>query len=44
MTAVAEGKYALAATEALDSKWANQVGQRSKDIAYMLEFGEYPPK
>ena len=41
---VAEGNYPMAAAEALDSIWAVQVGQRSKDIAYMLEFGEYPPK
>ena len=42
LAAVAEGKYKLAAAEALNSKWAKQVGQRSKDIAHMLEFGEYP--
>lgn len=42
MGAMAEGKYALAAAEALDSKWARQVGKRAKDIAHMLEFGEYP--
>lgn len=42
MGAMAEGKFSLAAAEALDSKWARQVGQRAKDIANMLEFGEYP--
>jgi len=42
MAAMAEGRYSLAASEALDSRWANQVGNRSKDIAHMLEFGEYP--
>lgn len=42
MAAMAEGKYQLASIEALDSKWAKQVGNRAKDIAYMLEFGEYP--
>ena len=42
MCAMAEGKFSLAAAEALDSKWARQVGQRAKDIAHMLEFGEYP--
>lgn len=42
MGAMAEGKYALAAAEALDSKWARQVGKRAQDIAHMLEFGEYP--
>lgn len=42
LAALAEGKYALAAAEALDSKWAKQVGKRSQDIAYMFEVGEYP--
>jgi lysozyme len=42
MGAMAEGKYNLAASEALNSKWARQVGKRSKDIAHMLEFGTYP--
>lgn len=42
MAAVAYGNYFVAASEALDSKWAKQVGQRSRDIAYMLKFGEYP--
>ena len=42
MRAMAEGKYSLAASEALDSIWAVQVGQRSRDIAYMLELGKYP--
>jgi lysozyme len=42
MAAVAVGNYPMAATEALDSIWAMQVGKRSKDIAHMLEFGEYP--
>lgn len=42
MGAMAEGKYKLAAVEALDSKWAKQVGQRAKDIAHMFSTGEYP--
>ena len=42
MAAVAVGNYPMAAEEALDSIWAVQVGQRSRDIAYMLEFGKYP--
>lgn len=41
LAALNEGKYKLAAVEALDSRWAKQVGQRAKDIAHMLEFGEY---
>ena len=35
-------RYSVAAKEALDSKWATQVGPRSKDIAIMLEKGIYP--
>jgi len=31
-----------AAKEALDSKWAKQVGSRANDIAYMLRTGKYP--
>lgn len=42
LAALAEGKYKLAAVEALDSKWAKQVGQRAKDIAHMFEHGTYP--
>lgn len=42
LAAIAEGEYKTAAKEALDSKWAKQVGKRSEDIAYMLEVGEYP--
>lgn len=41
LAALAEGKYKLAAVEALDSRWAKQVGQRAKDVAHMLEFGQY---
>jgi len=42
LAALAEGKYELAAAEALDSKWAKQVGQRAKDIAHMFSTGTYP--
>lgn len=42
LAALAEGKYDMAAAEALDSKWAKQVGQRAKDIAHMFSTGEYP--
>lgn len=31
--------YTKAALEALDSKWANQVGDRAKDIAIMMKQG-----
>jgi lysozyme len=42
LAALADGKYKLAAVEALDSRWAKQVGQRSRDIAHMFEHGTYP--
>lgn len=32
--------YTIAAQEALDSKWATQVGQRAKDVAIMLREGK----
>ncbi len=32
--------YTLAAQEALNSKWATQVGQRAKDVAVMLREGK----
>ena len=41
MIAALETKnYALAAQEALNSKWATQVGQRARDIAVMLREGK----
>jgi lysozyme len=36
------GDYAESAAEFLDSIWADQVGQRAKDVAHMIETGEYP--
>ncbi|MBL4739678.1 MAG: hypothetical protein JKY12_01710 [Sneathiella sp.] len=36
LTALGKGDFDLAATEALDSKWARQVGQRSERIATLL--------
>ena len=38
---VAEGKYSQAAAEMLNSKWANQVGSRAEELAYMVETGTY---
>lgn len=38
---MAEGAYSQAAIEMLDSKWANQVGDRAKELAYMVETGCY---
>ena len=38
---VAEGKYSQAAEEMLRSKWADQVGDRAKELAYMIDTGCY---
>lgn len=41
MIAALEAKnYTVAAQEALNSKWATQVGQRAKDVAVMLREGK----
>lgn len=41
MIAALEAKnYTQAALEALDSKWANQVGKRAKDVAVMIRAGK----
>ena len=42
LSAMAEANYDLAAMEFLDSKWAKQVGNRSKDVAHMIRTGTYP--
>ena len=39
--AIANGHYALAAREMLDSRWARQVGKRSHHLAAMMESGEW---
>lgn len=36
-----QGMFEAAALEMLDSKWANQIGQRAKDLSKMLSTGEY---
>jgi lysozyme len=41
LAAIAEGRYSLAAVEALDSKWAKQVGDRAKELAHQIETGTY---
>ncbi len=38
--ALIERNYTLAAQEALNSKWAGQVGQRAKDVAVMIREGK----
>ena len=42
LEALKEGRYHDAAREALDSKWAKQVGKRADDISHMIRNGEYP--
>lgn len=42
MGAMAVGDYEKAADEFLDSRWANQVGQRALDVTHMIRTGEYP--
>jgi lysozyme len=39
ITALINKDYTNAALEALDSKWATQVGQRAKDVASMIREG-----
>ena len=44
MIAAMEAKdYGSASMELLDSRYAQQVGQRAVDVSYMIEVGEYPP-
>ena len=38
---IAEGAYAEAASEMLDSRWASQVGKRSEELAGMMISGEW---
>lgn len=41
IAAMERSDYVGAASAALDSKWADQVGQRARDIAKMIQTGEY---
>lgn len=41
ISALEAGDYNLAAEEMLDSRWASQVGQRSKDLAEQVRTGNY---
>jgi lysozyme len=36
-----QGMFEAAALEMLDSKWADQIGQRAKDLSKMIATGEY---
>ena len=38
---IENGQYFMAATEMLDSKWANQVGRRAVDLSYMMRTGAW---
>jgi lysozyme len=40
IAALIDKDYTKAAIEALDSKWATQVGQRAKDVALMIREGK----
>ena len=40
LRALSESRFDDAATEALDSKWARQVGQRAQTVAEMIRTGE----
>lgn len=40
ITALTAKNYAIAAQEALNSKWATQVGDRAKDVAVMIREGK----
>lgn len=43
LAAVERGDFASAAKEMLDSRWARQVGPRSRELAAQMESGEWPP-
>ena len=40
LRALSESRFSDAATEALDSRWARQVGQRAQTVAAMIRTGE----
>lgn len=42
LAAMAESDWETAADEFLDSKWSQQVGNRSLEVTYMIRTGEYP--
>jgi lysozyme len=43
LSAMGRGDYAQAAIEALESKWAQQVGRRADRVSKMIMTGMYPP-
>ena len=41
LAALKKGDYSAAATEMLNSRWAEQVGRRARELAEMMQTGEY---
>lgn len=41
LSLIEQGKYSAAATEMLNSRWAQQVGRRAKRLSRMMETGRY---
>ena len=41
LEAMSQANYKQASLEFLDSRWARQVGHRAKEVAYMIETGDY---
>ena len=42
LAAIGYGDWATASAEALDSRWAVQVGDRAQEIAHALKHGKWP--
>lgn len=42
LASMGDHDFEAAADHFLDSKWADQVGQRAEDVAYMIRSGKYP--
>lgn len=42
LAAISYGDWSVASVEALDSRWATQVGDRAREIAHALKYGEWP--
>ncbi len=42
LKAIEEKDYERASYEMLNSKWAEQVGRRAKELAYAMKYGKYP--
>lgn len=42
LEAMSRGQYDLAADEFLDSRWADQVGDRAVEVTELIRVGDYP--